>query len=155
RRRSLPPRGITRLFRFRQHRLSTERQRVYLLCFDFAAPPFLECRIDSSQHGFQRHAGILPAFNQRPIERRKQKQAGTAHALKMLFDLREVVEVVEWSFGHTRCFCSQINRRPSRVRCSSTCWTYLESRPMILAWPPVAMILVPEPSSPTSRARIP
>ena len=37
---------------------------------------------------------VLPSLNQRPIQRRKQKQAGAAGAPEMFFDFGEIVEVI-------------------------------------------------------------
>src|SRR6202035_1929825 len=62
--------------------------------------------IDAAQYSFQRNAGTLPSFDQRPIERR-QINAPTP-SLKMLFDFGEVIEVVfhdglaETWFAHSR-----------------------------------------------------
>ncbi len=68
-------------------------------------------------------AGIFPGFDQRPIERRKQKQARAANALKMFLDFREIVEVIECGlldFNGPMRLRSQISRSPSSVRFSST-----------------------------------
>jgi hypothetical protein len=64
------------------------------LGFHLAPAPLFECRVDAAEHGFQRDFGILPAFHQRPIERREQEQTGAAGALEMLLNLGEIIEVI-------------------------------------------------------------
>ena len=58
------------------------------------ARPAFEGAIDSFQHRFERDARFLPGFDDGPIERRDE-QVRAAFAPKILFDLREIVEVVE------------------------------------------------------------
>ena len=82
---------------------------------DRLARHFSNASIDAPQHGFQRDAGILPGFDQRPIERRKQEQAGAARALKMLLYFGEIIEVIEQVRRPMRHRVrSQMSRRPSR-----------------------------------------
>jgi hypothetical protein len=96
--------------------LRTECQRIDALGFYFAAAPLFEGRVDATHHGFERDLGILPAFDKRPIERREQEQPRAARALEVLFNLGEIVEVVDQSAR----FRSQIICNPSSVRCSSS-----------------------------------
>ena len=55
---------------------------------------FIEGRIDAAQHGIERNAGLAPGLDQRPVERGEQQQC-PAPLLEALFDLGEVVEVVQ------------------------------------------------------------
>ena len=50
--------------------------------------------VDAAQHRIERNAGLLPGLHDGPIERRDQ-QMRAALAPEVLFDLREVIEVVE------------------------------------------------------------
>ena len=52
-----------------------------------------ESPLNPTQHGFEWNACVLPGFNQRPIQGRKQQDAAPA-PLKVLFDFGEVIEVV-------------------------------------------------------------
>jgi hypothetical protein len=56
--------------------------------------PLLERGFYAAKYGLERYVRIFPTFDQSPIERRHQKQAGTASPLEMLLDLSKVVEVV-------------------------------------------------------------
>src|SRR5581483_8567556 len=76
-----------------QHFLGAICEPVYLACLAGTALVFIERRVNPAQHGFERDSRILPGFYQRPVESREQ-QSGPAAALKMLFDFREVIEVV-------------------------------------------------------------
>ncbi len=53
----------------------------------------VEGDIDAAQHGGQRHTGLAPGVDKRPIHRGEQQDGATA-ALEVLFDFREVVYVV-------------------------------------------------------------
>src|ERR1019366_2560161 len=55
--------------------------------------PLVEGRVNASQHGFQRNAGVLPDFHQRPVQRRQQGERAAA-SLEVVLDLGEIVEVV-------------------------------------------------------------
>src|SRR5579872_5759107 len=118
------------------------------------AAPILERQIDAAQHRFQRHAGILPGFHQRPIERRHQKQPGAARLLKVFFDLGEIIKVIGrpvYFFWFRRHMIS----RPSSVRSSLISLMKREDAPISRAWPPVAIGLVSLPSSAITRSTMP
>ena len=55
---------------------------------------FVEGGVDAAQGGFKRNAGVAPGLNEGPVEGGEQEQ-GAAPLLEALFDLGEVVEVVE------------------------------------------------------------
>ena len=54
----------------------------------------VEGSIDAAQRRLQRNPGHAPGFDQRPVQRREQKKR-PAPLLEALFDLGEVVEVVQ------------------------------------------------------------
>src|SRR6266850_2565947 len=136
----------------------------------------VKSRVDPAQNRFERYAGVFPGFNEGPIQSGEQ-QARTAAALEVLFDFRKVVEVIfqgtanhQGHKGSRRTktqrahffFCaiacelrSQMMRRPSSVRSSSTSVMYFEFGPMSDARPPVATTFVSLPISFTRRSRIP
>ena len=65
---------------------------------------------------FERYAGILPGFDQRPIESGEQQTAAPA-ALKVLFDFSEVIEVVfhEPLSGNEACARERFRRVRARM----------------------------------------
>ena len=67
--------------------------RLFTLRVCRAPVPFVEGAIDAAQHRFQRDAGILPDFHQRPVERGQNDQRAAA-LLEVLFDFGEIVEVI-------------------------------------------------------------
>ena len=56
-----------------------------------------ESRVDTTQHGFQRNARILPGFHEYPVDGGEQQDSSEA-ALKVLLDFGEVVEIIESIF---------------------------------------------------------
>jgi len=85
--------------RFYNDRLRTVGERIHRLPAAFPAAPFFKRGVDAAQHGFQWHAGVFPGLDQRPIERRQQKQPTAARLLKPFFDFGEIVEVVQGYFA--------------------------------------------------------
>jgi hypothetical protein len=55
---------------------------------------FIEGGIDAAQRRVERNPGFAPRFDQRPVQRGEQKNR-SAPLLKAVFDLGEVVEVVQ------------------------------------------------------------
>ncbi len=88
--------------RFGEDRLGAEGDRVHHLGLLGLGAPLLEGDVDAAQDGFERHSRVLPAFEQSPVQRGQQEEAGAAGALEMLLDLGVVVEVVvgEVGFAH-------------------------------------------------------
>src|SRR5438094_8196375 len=145
--------------------------------------PF-ESRINPPQDSLLRNARIFPCLDQRPIQRGKQQNAASP-ALKVLFNFGEVVEIVFHETQRDRglfrghgfeglaataavrgglttgasrpafAFRSQMMRRPSNVKKSSTCLMCLDPLPIRAAKPPVATIRVSSPISSSRRSRIP
>src|SRR5689334_20841 len=74
-------------------------KRIDQAAFGFARAPFFERIVYALEHRFQRDSGILPAFNERPIERRKEEETGSASALEMFFNLGGVGEVICMPLG--------------------------------------------------------
>src|SRR5262249_5945113 len=129
--------------RLSHHRLRAVGDRVDLLVFLLPAAPFLESRINAAQHGFERDARTLPAFDQRPIERREQKQPGSASLLEALLYFRVVVEVVERLLAAGCAWIrSHISLNPSRVRSGSQRRKNREPFTIKSDWPPVATVCV-------------
>src|SRR5438270_1900290 len=137
--------------------------------------------INAAEHGRKGNAGILPGFNQGPIERREQ-QACPAPPLKVLLNFGEVVEIIfhdiqrrgllpgqglagilsadlgaacALAVSRGFAFRSQIMRRPLRVRKSSTALMYFDPSPNKLARPPVATTLQSCPISASSNSKTP
>src|SRR6185295_14304870 len=55
-----------------------------------------KCAVDALEHDLQRDALFFPVFNEDPVERRDQRKT-LAFGLVKVFDLGEVVEVVQWA----------------------------------------------------------
>jgi len=55
---------------------------------------FVESGVDPAQYRLEWNSSIFPGFHQSPIERRNHQQCSPA-ALKVLFNLGEVVEIIE------------------------------------------------------------
>src|SRR5438067_12809431 len=73
--------------------LLTIKERI-----DFAPAPLppvirIERGVDPAQHDMQRHAALLPRFNQRPIERRDPDMTA-APLHELIFDFSKVVVVI-------------------------------------------------------------
>src|SRR5262249_845520 len=100
-----PPRSPYRRFlhilRRSQHLLRAEPQAVDLARFGWTPFIVVEGCIYPAQHSFQRNSGVLPGFNQGPIERGEHENT-PAPPLEVLFDFGEVVEVIlqSWLGGH-------------------------------------------------------
>src|SRR6185369_15253263 len=154
-----------------QHFLRTKTEPVDLARFGWTLVVVIECGVDATQHCFQWDASVFPGFNQRPIKSRKEQTSSTTLE-EVLFNFGEIVEVVFHGGQRVRIFSvddfadsglddaddalrSQIIRKPSRVRNSSTCLMYFDPPLMSGASPPVETTLVSFPISARSRSSIP
>jgi hypothetical protein len=93
-------------------------KRIDQATFGLARAPFFERIVYALEHRFERDSGILPAFNQRPVERRQEEETGSTSALEMFFNLGEVVEVISMPLGF---FTHALFLSEASLRADPTC----------------------------------
>ena len=76
----------------------------------FAGFVLVEGIVDAAQHGLERDSGVAPGFNERPVEGGEQENRAAA-TLEVIFDFREIVEVV---FQSASSLCGGVIRMRPR-----------------------------------------